>query len=67
MKLRERAQRWWQGKPIDDPRYGRVGYRRHWSSRAARALTSFYLRHWYALWSLAIGIAAVIVAYLALK
>ena len=68
-RLRECFNRWWQGERLPDrpfilelPRY-----RRRWTARMVRAVRDFYLRHWQALWSLATGLAAVVVAYLALK
>lgn len=67
---------WWQGEyvppPPNDPNSAVVFltlgfYRRHWSARTVSALVTFYLRHWQFVLTSAIGLAGLVLAYLALK
>ena len=74
-RCRNGIKNWWQGEyvppPLSDPNSLFVVisgfYRRHWSARAVSASADFYLRHWQFVFSFAIGLAGLILAYLALK
>lgn len=75
-RLRKWITDWWEGEyvppPPNDPHssivFISIGfYRRHWTARAVSASADFYLRHWQFIWSFAIGLAGLILAYLALK
>ena len=39
----------------------------HWTARIARAVVSFYLRHWQFLWTIAVAVATLLAAVAALK
>lgn len=72
-----RIKRWYEGEPKvqeieNDPRSSIVFMpliytEYHWSAKVARAIVSFYLRHWQWLWSTAIALMGLYVAVLALK
>lgn len=55
-----RVREWWNGEPYkNDPRSTVVfvnSVDRHWTSRAAHALTDFYLAHWKWIWTIATSI-----------
>lgn len=64
-RLHARMKRWWQGEfEKFDPRHPNImpSLQWHWTARAVRAIVDFYLRHWKFLWTIAVAIAAVIVA-----
>jgi len=66
--------KWWEGESKMDPPESGPGYvmvpppytEYHWRAKVARAIVTFYLRHWQWLWMAAIAIGGVYVTYLQL-